>query len=206
LQKEVPYLGHTVSSEGISTDPKRLKAVREWPTPKNTHEIRSFLGLCTYHRRFIPGFANIAKPLTKLTEQKQTFRWTSEVEAAFKTLKAALRTTPILAYPQPEERFIVDTDASNVGIGGVLSQVQDGQERVIAYCSKTLNNAEINYCITRRELLAIVRTIEHFHKYLYRQEFHLRTNHSALTWLMSFKNLEGHSALNPAAARVQFYF
>jgi hypothetical protein len=90
------------------------------------HEIRSFLNLCTYYIRFIPGFANIAKPQTKLTEQKQSFQWTSEVEAIFKTLKGALCTGPIIAYPQPGERFIVATDASNIGIGGVLSEVQDG--------------------------------------------------------------------------------
>jgi hypothetical protein len=101
---------------------------------------------------------------------------------------------PILAYPQPGKRFIVDTDASNVGIGGVLFQVQHGQERVIAYYGKTLNKAERNYCVTRRELLAIVRTLEHFRKYLYGQEFHLRMDHSALTWLLSFKNLEGQTA------------
>jgi hypothetical protein len=88
----------------------------------------------------------------------------------------------------------VDTEASDVRIGGVLSQVQDGQERVIAYYRKTLNKAKRNYCITRRELPAIVRTMEHSHKYLYGQEFHLRTDHSALTWLMSFKNLEGQTA------------
>jgi hypothetical protein len=123
LQKEIRYLGHIVSPEGISTDPEKLKAVREWPTPKNKHEIRRFLGLCTYYRRFIPEFANIAKPPTKLTALKQPLQWTSEVEAAFKTLKGALCTAAILASPQPGERFIMDTDASNVGIGGVLSQV-----------------------------------------------------------------------------------
>jgi hypothetical protein len=142
LQKEVRYLGHTISPEGISTDPEKLKAVRKWSTPKNKHGIRSFRGLCTYYRRFIPGFANIAKPLTKLTEPKKTFKWTSEVEAAFKTLKESLCTALILAYIQPGERFIVDTDATNVGIGGVLSQVQDGMKRVIAYYSKMLNKAE----------------------------------------------------------------
>jgi hypothetical protein len=194
LQKKVKYLGHVVSPEGISTDPKKLKAVREWPTPKDKHEIRSFLGLCTYYRRFISGFANIAKPLTKLTEQKQAFQWTPEVEAGFQTLKGALCAAPILAYPKPGERFIVDTDASNFGIGGVLSHMQDGQERVIAYYIKMLNKAERNYCVTRRELLATVRTLEHFHKYLYGQQFHLRTDHSALTWLMSFRNLEGQTA------------
>jgi hypothetical protein len=113
------------------------------------------------------------------------------VEASFQTLKGALCVPPILAYPEPGERFIVDTDASNFRIGGVLSQIQDGQEHVAAYYSKTLNKAERNYCITRRELLAIVRTLEHFRKYLYRQQlFNLCTDHSALTWLMSFKNLQ----------------
>jgi hypothetical protein len=105
---------------------------REWPTPKDKHEARSFLGLCTYYRRFISGFAYIAKPLTRLTEEKQAFQWTTEVEAAFQTLKGALCAAPILAYPQPGEKFIVGTDGSNFGIGGVLSQIQDGQERVMA--------------------------------------------------------------------------
>jgi hypothetical protein len=181
LQKEVRYLGHIVSPEGISTDQEKWKAVRKWPTPKNKHEIRSFLDLCTYYRRFIPGFADIAKLLTKLTEQKQPFQWTSDVEAAFKTFKGALCTAFILSYPQPGKKFSGDTDSSNVGIG---------QERVIAYYSKTLNKAERKYCVTRRELHVVARTVEHICKCLYGQEFHLRTDHSALTWLMSFKNLE----------------
>jgi hypothetical protein len=120
--------------------------------------------------------------------------WTPEVEGTFQTLKGALCAAPILAHPQPGERFIVYTDASNVRIGGVPSQVQDGQQQVIAYYSKTINKAERNYCVTRRELLAIVRTLEHFHQYLYGQEFHLHTNHYALTWLLSFKNVEGQTA------------
>jgi hypothetical protein len=120
LQREVRYLGNIVSPEGITTDPVKLKAAQEWQTPKNKHEIRSFLGLCTYYRRFIFGFTNIVKPPTKLSEQKKSFQWTPETEAAFQTLKGALCAAPILAYPQPGERFIIDTDASNVGIGGVL--------------------------------------------------------------------------------------
>jgi hypothetical protein len=194
LQQEVRYLGHIVSPKGISTDPDKLKATQEWPTPRTKHKIRSFLSLCTYYRRFISGFTNIGKPLTKLAEEQQPFQWIPEIETAFQTLKGALCASPILAYPQPGERFIVDADSSNVGIGGVLSQVQDGKERVIAYYSKMLNKAERNYYVTRRELLAIVRTLERFHKYLYGQEFHLRTDHSVPTWLMSFKNLEGQTA------------
>jgi hypothetical protein len=183
-----------VSPEGITTNPEKLKAVREWPTPKNKHEIRNLLGLCTYYRRFISGFADIAKPLTKLTEQKQSFQWTPEAKAAFQMLMGALCGALVLAYPKPGERFIVDTEASNIGIGGVLSQVQGRQEWVIVYYSKTMNKAERNYCVTQRELLAILRALEHFHKYLYRQEFHLRTDHSALAWFMSFRNLEEQTA------------
>jgi hypothetical protein len=117
--------------------------------------------------RFISGFADIAKPLSKLTEEKQTFEWATEAETAFQALKDALCTAPVLGYPRPGEQFIFDTDASNMGIGGVLSQVQDGSERVVACFSKTLLKAERNYCVTRRESLAIVKTLENFHKYLY---------------------------------------
>jgi hypothetical protein len=165
--KEVRYLGHIVSPEGITTDPKKLKTIQEWPTPKNKHEIRSFLGLYTYYRRFISDFGNIMKLLTKLTEEKQAFQWIAEVEAVFQTLKEALSTAPIHAYPQPREQFFIATDASNVGIRGVLSQVQDRQEQVIACYSKMLNKAERNYCITQRDLLALMRTLGHFRKYLY---------------------------------------
>jgi hypothetical protein len=142
-----------VSSEGITTDPKKMRALREWPTLKNKHKIRSFLGLCIYYRQFISSFASIAKLLTKLMEEKQTFQWIPEVEAAFQTLKEALCTAPIHAYLQPGERFIVDTAASNVVIGGVLSQTQERREQVLTYYSKMLNKAKRNYCVTRRELL-----------------------------------------------------
>jgi hypothetical protein len=117
---EIRYFGHIVSPEEITTDPEKMKAVRRWPTPKNKHEIRSFLGICKYYRRFTSGLDNIAKPLTKLTEQKQSFQWTPDMEAAFQTLEATLCAAPILAYPRPGERFVVHRDASNIGIG-VLS-------------------------------------------------------------------------------------
>jgi hypothetical protein len=162
--------------------------------PKDKRKLRSFLGRCTYYQKFISGFAEIAKLLTQLTEERRPFNWSPEVETAFHYQKDALCTTPVLGYPQSGEKFIIVTDASNVGVGGVLSQVQDGSERVIAYFSKTLSKAERNYCVTRREFLAIMKTLEHFHKYLYGQQFHLRTDHSALSWLLSFKNLEEQTA------------
>jgi hypothetical protein len=123
-----------VSPEGITTDPEKLKAVREWPTPKNKHEVRSFLGLCAYYRQFTSSFTNIAKPLSKSNPSSGLQRWRPPSE----------RSREPCVLSQPGQRFIVDTDASDVGIGGVLSQVQDGQERVIAHYSKTLSCGE-NY-------------------------------------------------------------
>jgi len=186
--------GYIISAEGVRTDHEKTEALRSWPVPKDKHELRSYLGLCTYYRRFVKGFADIARPLHKLTENDRPFEWDQKCQGAFDHLKNALCTAPILAYPRAGCQFIVDTDASNVGIGGVLSQMQDGEERVISYFSKTLSKAEKNYCVTRKELLAIVKTLEHFHKYLYGQPFLLRTDHASLTWLLNFKNPEGQVA------------
>jgi hypothetical protein len=152
------------------------------------------LGLCTYYRRFVPDFSHIAKPLHRLTEKGQQFHWSPECENAFLTLKRNLVSAPILSYPNPDQTFIIDTDASNTGMGAVLSQVQDGVEKVIAYFSKTLSKPERNYCATRKELLAIVTSIDHFHHYLYGRNFLLRTDHAALRWLLNFKTPEGQLA------------
>ncbi|GFX03043.1 retrovirus-related Pol polyprotein from transposon 412 [Trichonephila clavipes] len=194
FQKEVNYLGHIISAEGVRTDPEKVSAVKNWKRPENLRELRSFLGLCTYYRKFVKGFSNIARPLHKLTESKQKFQWTKECEDSFLQLKEALTFSPILIYPQPDKPFILDTDASNESVGAVLSQEIDGHERVVAYWSKCLSKPERNYCVTRKELLAIVKAIEHFHHYLYGQKFLLRTDHASLTWLMNFRNTEGQVA------------
>lgn len=194
FQREVKYLGHKVTMEGVQTDELKVAAVKDWPRPENLHQLRSFLGLCTYYRRFVPGFADVASSLHELTQKNRPFKWTEHQEQAFQRLKDLLCTAPILAYPVPGNRFILDTDASNTGIGGVLSQVIDGQEKVIAYYSKILAKPERNYCVTRRELLAIVESVKHFHKYLYGQQFQLRTDHAALRWLLQFKDPEGQLA------------
>ncbi|GFT62502.1 retrovirus-related Pol polyprotein from transposon 412 [Trichonephila clavipes] len=194
FQKEVNYLGHIISAEGVRTDPEKVSAVKNWKRPENLRELRSFLGLCTYYRKFVKEFSNIAGPLHKLTESKQKFQWTKECEDSFLQLKEALTSSPILIYPQPDKPFILDTDASNESVGAVLSQEIDGQERVVAYWSKCLSKPERNYCVTRKELLAIVKAIEHFHHYLYGQKFLLRTDHASLTWIMNFRNTEGQVA------------
>ncbi|GFR33557.1 transposon Ty3-I Gag-Pol polyprotein [Trichonephila clavata] len=121
--------------------------------------------------RFVKGFSSIARPLHRLTENKQKFLWTDECEEAFNSLKAALTSSPILVYPDPEKQFILDTDASHESVGAVLSQEINGQEHVIAYWSKCLSKPERNYCVTRKELLAIVKAVENFHTYLYGRKF-----------------------------------
>lgn len=129
--------------------------------------------------------------MKRLTEEKRSFSWDNECQAAFETLKKRLTSAPILGYPLPEGKFILDTD---VGIGGVLSQLQEGQERVIGYVSKTLSKPERNYCVTRRELIAVAKAVEHFYKYLYGRRFLLRTDHASLKWLLNFRNPEGQVA------------
>ncbi|GBM31585.1 Transposon Ty3-G Gag-Pol polyprotein, partial [Araneus ventricosus] len=178
----------------VKTDPEKIKAVVDWPRPETIHDLRSFLGLCTYYRRFVKNFSTIARPLHKLTEAKSNFIWTEECEKSFNSLKQALTSSPILTYPRTDKDFILDTDASNEGIGAVLSQNIGNEERVIAYFSKSLGKPERNYCVTRKELLAIVKSIEHFHHYLYGRKFLLRTDHASLRWLLNFKEPEGQIA------------
>ena len=194
FKEQVEFLGHVVSKDGVATDPKKIEAVKEWRTPRNVKEVRSWLGMTGYYRRFMHGYAEIAKPLHDLTRKEEKFMWTKERDTAFVNLKKCLITAPILGYPDSREPFILDTDASGCSIGGVLSQIQDGQERVIAYGSKVLSKEEKNYCVTRRELLAVVYFIKHYRHYLVGKKFLLRTDHGALTWLFKFKEPEGQVA------------
>jgi len=122
---------------------------------------------------------------------RQSFIWTPDADQAFKQLKEALIKAPVLGYPLPKGQFILDTDASNHGVGAVLSQLQDGQERVVAYYSRVLTQPERQYCVTRRELLAVVSAVKHFHPYLYGHHFTVRNDHAALCWLLSFRHGRG---------------
>lgn len=194
FQSKVSFLGHIVSKDGVSTDPEKIKAVQEWPVPKNVKDVRSFLGLTSYYRRFIHHYAEKAKPLHQLTEKNKQFIWSEDCQNSFETLKAALIQAPILAYPSQNDHFILDTDASNYGMGAVLSQMQEGCEKVVCYFSKAFSGPQRKYCVTRRELLAIVLSIKHFHHYLYGRKFTVRTDHGALRWLLHFKNPEGQMA------------
>ena len=183
FQKSISFLGHVISAEGVATDPAKIKAVSEWPVPTSVKEVRSFLGLAGYYRRFVKAYASIAAPLHDLTKKDRSFVWTDETQLAFETLRSALTSPPVLAMPLDIGDFILDTDASDQTIGSVLSQVQDGQERVIAYASRILDKREVNYCITRKELSAIVYSLKHFRQYLLGRHFKVRTDHAPLTWL-----------------------
>ena len=194
FQREVQYLGHVVSATGIRTDPDKCASVRDWPVPEDKKQLRSFLGLCTYYRRFIRQFATIAAPLHNLTKEGQKFVWDAKCQAAFEMLKKKLISSPVLAYPDPGKPYILDTDASSCGIGGVLSQEINGEERVVAFYSRSLTRPERNYCVTRKELLAMVDATRHFHHYLYGSHFVIRTDHAALKWLRTIKDPEGQLA------------
>jgi hypothetical protein len=194
FQLEAKFLGHVVSQAGIHTDPVKVEAVVTWPRPRSVTQVRSFVGLLTYYRRFLPGFSRIAKPLFDLTRKHVRFEWTDCHEAAFEELKRRLTTAPVLSLPDPEAEWILDTDASDHGIGAVLSQSINGSERVVAYFSRVLSKTEQKYCTTRKELLSIVKSLSHFHVYLYGRKFVVRTDHASLRWLLNFKDLEGQLA------------
>ena len=153
-----------------------------------------FLGLSSYYRRCIPDFSTIAKPLYKLTEAKAEFAWTEQCQLAFDSLKGLLTSGRVLAYPTREGKFVLDTDASDHGIGAVLSQFQDGVEKPIAFASRTLSKSERNYCVTRRELLAIVEFVKQHRHYLQGTRFCIRTDHAPLRFVVQAKDPEGQLA------------
>ena len=194
LREEVAFLGHVVSKEGISTDPEKIEQVLNWPTPRNLTEVRAFLGLTGYYRRFAEKFAAVAAPLHALTGKNVPFHWSKECQDAFDELKRRLTSAPILAMPQDDGMYILDTDACSEGIGGVLHQIQDGKERVIAYQSRTLSGPEKNYCTTRQELLAVVYYMKYFRQYLLGRHFKIRTDHAALRYLQKTPEPIGQQA------------
>ena len=183
LQKRVAFLGYTLSESGIETDPSKIEAVRNWPTPTNLRQSRAFVGLCQYYRRFVPNFSAIAALLHALTKKGAPFNWTAECQSAFDQLKDALSSASVLALPNDEGQFILDTDASDRAIGAVLSQIQNGEERPICYASQLYDKHQQNYNVTRKELLALVTHVKKFRQYLLGRSFIIRTDHAALQWL-----------------------
>eukprot|EP00731_Ephydatia_muelleri_P010420 Em0005g1006a len=193
VQKAVKYLGHVVSAEGICPDPAKTEVVVSYPVPTSAKEVKQFMGLCNYYRRFVKDYSKIAAPLFKLLskENAKFFAWNSASQNAFEELKSRLVSPPILAYPDFKQPFLLHTDASDAAIGAVLSQVQGGTERVIAYWSRKLQKAERNYSTTEREALAVVASLKEFYPYVYGFPCKLITDHNPLTSLKGIKDVGG---------------
>jgi hypothetical protein len=186
IKRQVSFLGHLVGKNGIKPDPSNVEKVQNYPTPESIKDVRGFLGLAGYYRKFIPNFAEVAEPLHKLLRKGVKFQWNTEAQTCFELLKTYLISEPILIRPNFDEKFILHTDASDFGIGAVLSQIgRDGREHAIAYLSCSLSKPEHAYSTTEREALAIVWAVKKLQKYLWGPEFEIVTDHQALKWLLN---------------------
>lgn len=165
FQQEVTFLGHVVNKDGVK--PWNISKIFERPIPKNVTEVRQILGMALYYRKFVKDFSAIARRLLiHLTKKDVPFKWIEDYNIAFTKIKKCLTGPYIMGFPMSNEEFILDIDGSNYSIGAVLSQVQNCQERVISYASRTMNKVETNYCVTDKELLAVKYVVEYFKQYL----------------------------------------
>lgn len=155
FQKQVGFIGHVISESGVATDPKKIEVVKRF--------LSNTFFFCSYYRKFVQGFSTIAKPLHKLTEKGANFRWTEECETSFMRLKNVLTDSPILAYLKSEGLFVLDTDASAFSVGAVLSKSRRTKSYLLY--SQCLSKTERQYCVTRRELLAVISAVKHYHHY-----------------------------------------
>lgn len=190
--KEVTYLGHVISKNGIQVNPAKTAVIQTFPVPKDQSEVRAFLGICNYYRRFVNGYANIAAPLNRLLQRDVQFVWTNDCDLAFQMLKQALISPPILRYPNFDKEFILATDASGYAISYILSQLDEtGREVVIQYGGRALTKAEQKWSITEREGLAVVEGIKVYRVYLANRKFTVHTDHVSLQWLRTIHNATG---------------
>ena len=191
---DVGAIWHIVGRRGLECGPKKIEDVKSWPVPDCLKSVRQFLGFVGYNRRFIPNIADLATPLVTLTVKDVPFVWGPVCLKSFYSLCDSLIQAPILAFPTETGQYILDTDASNFGIGGVLSQIQNHVECVVAYCSRALWPSQRCYCTTKHEMLAAVSMCIQFRSYLCGAKFTLRTDHKSLAWLHRFKDTEGMTA------------
>jgi hypothetical protein len=188
FNQEFKYLGHVVSAEGIRGDPDKIKAIIEMPCPTSVKQVRTFVGKCTYYRELIPNYAMRCKPLYDLLKFNNRFVWTDIHQSAFDKLKETLSTFPIVCHPNYDLPFKVQTDASDEGIGAVLTQVIDGQERIIKCTSRVLQPFEQKWCPREKEALAVIYACEVFRPYILHTQFTIETDHESLAFLLKAKS------------------
>jgi hypothetical protein len=199
-RQELGFLGHSLSKEGVSVDPRKVQSIVEWATPTSCCEVRRFTGLANYYRRFVEGYAELAAPLTALGSPTARFAWTPEAQASFDALKLALSSAPVLRTFDPARRAVLTTDASNIAVAAILTQPDDaGHQHPVAYESRKLTAAERNYPAHVLELLAVVHALRAFQHYLLGggaprlagcwSDFDLRTDNQAITWLKTNRHL-----------------
>jgi len=184
FQRKVSFLGHVVSRNGIECDPEKVAAIASWPSPTSIAEVRTFCGLASYYCTFVCNFTSKARPLHNLTRKGAVFQWTPGCKTEFQELKQAVTSAPILVTPCDDGRYVLNTDASDTALGGVLQQKQGGKLHVIGYASHTLSTAETRYCITRRELLGVVFDLKKYRQHLLGRPIIIRTDHAALVYVM----------------------
>ncbi|XP_036001527.1 alpha-1,3-mannosyl-glycoprotein 2-beta-N-acetylglucosaminyltransferase b isoform X1 [Fundulus heteroclitus] len=189
-QQETRYLGYHLGRGKVRPQMDKIEAIQKCPRPRTKKEVRSFLGLAGWYRRFVPHFATLASPLTSLTakDQKNPVVWSKECEASFNTLKAHLCSSPVLRSPDFSKKFLVQVDASTFGLGAVLAQGDPGEEQPILYLSRKLLPQEVRYSVVEKEGLAIKWALESLKYYLLGREFDLETDHRALTWINTMKD------------------
>ena len=193
FKSKITYLGHIVSAAGIETDPKKIEAVKNWTLPRTVMDVHSFLGFTNHYHRFIQGYARVAWPLNVLisgnnaNRKKALVQWDSECQLDFDKLKDLCTKTPILAYADYGKPFQLHTDASDLGLGAILYQINDsGHQRVIAYASHSLSNMERNYPAHKVEFLALKWAVtDRFHEYLYGGWFDIYTDNNPLTYILT---------------------
>jgi O-acetyl-ADP-ribose deacetylase (regulator of RNase III) len=201
----VLFLGHEFSPDGVAISEEKIKIVKNYPRPTSTKAVKSFLGFCSYFRRFLKGYSDITRPLRELMKQNVKFKWTPECEEAFQKLKQALTTAPILAMPDFNRDFILTTDASNFAVSYILSQKDDqGRERVIEYGANALQGNQLNWSVSEKEAYAILQGARKFATYLLARPFQIRTDHEMLSFL-SKMSLTGNSRLARWALALQPY-
>jgi hypothetical protein len=189
-QRQIHYLGNIISEEGIVLDPEKVEAIKEWVAPRNVAEVRSFMGLVGYYRRFIAEFSRIAHPITSLQRKEKTFQWTEECEKSFQRLKQLLTNAPILRIVDPNMDFMVCTDVCKEGLGGVLSH----NGFVICYESRKLKENEKNYATNDLELTTIIHALRKWIHYLMGRRFELRTDHNSLKYLFDQPTLNARQS------------